>query len=290
VLAEQFPSNIYIWQEKAKRAGAAVVTVERPQDGDWTRQVLAAIGSQTAIVALPHCHWTDGTLIDLEVVGPEVRRRGATMVVDGCQSVGALPIDVESVQPDFLVTGSYKWLLGPYSHGFMWVAPRWRQGEPLEQNWIARANSQDFAALVSYTDEYAPGARRFDVGEVSNFGLLPATIAALEQSLEWGIESIQETLRGHTAAIGAHAERLGLGVAPASHRADHLIGLRLQGKDPQVLAAALAEAKVYVSVRGDSVRVAPHVYNNSADIERFNEVLASALAHSPVPRPATANP
>lgn len=281
VLAEQFPSNIYAWQALARRTGARVKTVGRPADGDWTREVLAAIGDQTALAALPHCHWTDGTLVDLAGVGAELRRRGAFLVVDGCQSIGALPFDVESIRPDFLVTGSYKWLLGPYSHGFMWVAPRWREGEPLEQNWIARANSRDFAALVSYTDEFAPGARRYDVGEVSNFGLLPATIAALEQTLAWGVENIQQTLRSLTDAIDEHARRLGLGVAPAAHRSGHLIGLRLGHRDPRQLAAALAAARVYVSVRGDSVRVSPHLYNDLGDIDRLAEVLAATLASSP---------
>jgi len=284
VLAEQFPSNVYIWQDLARRGGATLRTVDRPEDGNWTREILAALGPKTAIAALPHCHWTDGTLIDLERVGAELRRLGAYLVIDGCQSVGALPLDVEVVQPDFLVTGSYKWLLGPYSQGFLWVAPRWRDGEPLEQNWIARANSRDFAAVANYTDEFAPGARRFDVGEVSNFGLLPATVAALEQCLEWGVEAIQKTLRQHTDTIGEHAASLGLGVVPPENRAGHLIGLRLGGRDPRALAAVLADARVFVSVRGDSIRVAPHVYNNSDDIERFLDVLASTLASGPDPK------
>ncbi len=288
VLEEQFPSNIYIWRDLARRSDAALITVPRPDDGNWTRRVLDALSDRTALAAVPHCHWTDGTVLDLTLLGDELRKRGAALVIDGCQSVGALPLDVRAVQPDFLVTASYKWLLGPYSHGFLWVAPQWRQGEPLEQNWIARANARDFAALVRYTDQYAPGARRFDVGEVSNFGLLPATLAALEQTLEWGVDTIHQTLLQHTAKIAERAAELGLGVAPPMNRSGHLIGLRLGGRDPKALAAALAEARVFVSVRGDSVRVAPHVYNDADDIERFLEVLAAALATGPEPQPTVA--
>jgi len=290
VLAEQFPSNVYIWQDLARRNGATLRTVMRPADGDWTREIMAALNPRTAIAALPHCHWTDGTLVDLERIGSELRRLGASLVIDGCQSVGALPLDVETVGPDFLITGSYKWLLGPYSQGFLWVAPRWRRGEPLEQNWIARANSRDFAAVVNYTDQFAPGARRFDVGEVSNFGLLPATIAALEQCLEWGVDTVQQTLRHHTESICAHAEELGLGVSPPQNRSGHLIGLRLGGRSPRTVATALAEARVFVSVRGDSLRVSPHVYNDSADIAKFIDVLAKALAGGPDPETAVASP
>lgn len=280
VLAEQFPSHVYPWRELAKRTGARMRTVARPADGDWTSAVLEAMGSGTAIAALPHCHTTDGTIVDLELVGERARELGAALVVDGCQSIGALPFDVRRIQPDFVVTGAYKWLLGPYSQGFMWVAPCWREGRPLEHTWIGRANCHDFTALTRYTQDYAPGARRFDVGEASNFGLLPATIAALRQTLDWGVESIHSVLIGFTDRIAAYAERLGLGVSPAPHRAGHMIGMRLAGHDPRPLAAALADARVYVSVRGDSVRVAPHVYNDSGDIDRFNEILERALGET----------
>ena len=83
------------------------------------------------------------------------------------------------MQPDFLVAATYKWLLGPYSLGFLYVAPTYRDGRPLEFNWIGRTGSEDFASLVDYHDAYQPGARRFDVGERSNIALMPMAVAAL---------------------------------------------------------------------------------------------------------------
>jgi selenocysteine lyase/cysteine desulfurase len=277
VLAEQFPSNVHVWRDLAKRAGGRVRTVARPEQGDWTAAILAAIGEQTAIVATPHCHWTDGGLVDLVQVGEQARRVGAALVVDGCQSVGALPFGIDEIQPDFVVTASYKWLLGPYTLGFVWMAPKRRQGAPLEFNWIIRANRREFAALVNYTDEPAPGARRFDMGEVSNFTSMPVAIAALEQTLGWGVEEIQSYLRGLTDLIAEGAEKIGLRVAPRELRAGHMIGLRLAGRDPQEVAAALARARVHVSVRGDSVRVSPHVYNDEGDVARLLEVFTQTV-------------
>lgn len=283
VLAEQFPSNVYVWRQVAQDNGAEVRTVARPEDDDWTRAVLETVDGRTAVVAVPHCHWTDGTLLDLQKVGQRAREVGAALVVDGCQSIGALPIDVGVVQPDFLATASYKWLLGPYSHGFLWVAPRWRQGRSIEQNWIARSNAEDFAGVANYTDTFAEGARRFDVGEVSNFALLPAAIAALQQTLEWGVEEVQGTIRLMTRRIADRARELGLQVAAEDRRAGHIVGLRLGDRDPQRLAAALASEKIHVSVRGTSVRVSPHVYNSDRDVERFLRVLETALTTEPVP-------
>ena len=282
LLAEQFPSNVYVWRQLALENGAEVRTVARPEDDDWTRAVLQSVDDKTAILAVPHCHWTDGTLLDLQQVGERARESGAALVVDGCQSIGALPIDVGVVQPDFLATASYKWLLGPYSHGFLWVAPRWRQGRSIEHNWIARSNAEDFAAVANYTDSFAAGARRFDVGEVSNFALLPAAIAALEQTLEWGVEEVQATIRLMTRRIADRARELGLQVAAEDRRAGHIVGLRLGDRDPQSLATALASEKVHVSVRGTSVRVSPHVYNTEEDVERFLRVLEAAWTTVPV--------
>jgi selenocysteine lyase/cysteine desulfurase len=119
VLAEQFPSNVYPWRELAKRKEAAVVTVPRPRDHDWTTAALACVDEETAVVAVPNCHWTDGSLLDLARVGERAREVGAALVIDAIQSLGAHPFDVREVQPDFLVASSYKWLLGPYGLGFL---------------------------------------------------------------------------------------------------------------------------------------------------------------------------
>jgi len=273
VLAEEFPSNLYPWRELAQRSGGALFTVARREDGDWTRAVLEAMDERTALVAVPHCHWTDGTWVDLVRVGARAREMGAALVVDATQSLGALPLNVEQVRPDYLVSAGYKWLMGPYSQGYLYVAPRHREGKPLELNWIARKNSEDFARLIDYRDEFQPGARRFDVGERSNFMLVPMAAAALRQLQEWGVDSIQETLRELTRRIAQGAQSLGLEVAPEQHRVGHLVGLRRRGGYAPDVPARLAESNVYVSVRGDNLRVSPHLYNSEADVDRlFNSL------------------
>lgn len=277
VLADQFPSNLFAWQALAQREGGEVVTIPRPGDGDWTTAILDAIDPRAAIVALPNCHWTDGGLIDLVRIGAKVREVGAALVIDATQSLGAMPIDVAAVQPDFLVAATYKWLLGPYSYGFLYVAPKHQQGQPIENNWIARGGSEDFTRLVDYRADYQPGARRFDMGERSNFALTPVAIASLKQIHAWGVAEIQATLRQRTDAIAERAKTLGLSAAPSALRAGHFLGLRFPGEVPRGLPEKLAEARVYVSVRGPAMRITPHLYNTDADIDRMFEVLAAAL-------------
>jgi len=273
VLDEQFPSNVYPWRELAKRARAELITVPRPADHDWTSAVLEHLDESTAVVAVPNCHWTDGSFLDLRRVGERARELGAALVVDAIQSLGAYPLDVSEVRPDFLVAGSYKWLLGPYGIGFMYVGEEHREGDPIEHNWINRRGSEDFSKLVQYEDAFQPGARRFDVGERSNFILLPMANEALRQVLAWGVDNIAETLKALTARIGDEARGLNIRVVPAERRAGHMIGLDLGPEAPRDLAARLARENVFVSVRGRSLRVSPHLYNTERDVGRLFDSL-----------------
>ena len=273
-LAEQFPSNVYPWMDLAGRTGARFVTVPRPADDDWTAALLASIDSSTGVVAVPNCHWTDGGLIDLAAVGAACRRVGAVLCVDGAQSVGALPFDVKRIDPDYLVAPCYKWLLGPYSFGFLYVAPRRQSGRPIEHNWIARRNSEDFAGLVNYQREFQDGARRFDVGERSNFALMPVAQASVKLIGEWSVPRILTTLALRTEAIAQRARaEFGIDSVPADRRAGHYLGLRFRGGVPSDLPARLAAENVHVSVRGSAMRVTPHLWNTDADVERLFTVL-----------------
>ena len=273
ILEDQFPSNVYPWRELASRKRARLATVPRPEDSDWTRALIGEIDGDTAVVAAPNCHWTDGSLVDLARVGERVREFGAALVVDGIQSLGARPFDVSEVRPDFLVAASYKWLLGPYGVGFMYVAEEHRGGEPIEHNWINRRGSEDFAQLVDYQDAFQPGARRFDVGERSNFVLLPMAAEALRQLLDWGVENVSETIGTLTDLIENKAAERGIEAIPKERRARHMTGLMLGPDAPDDLATRLTHHDVFVSVRGESVRVSPHLYNTEADVDRLFDVL-----------------
>jgi selenocysteine lyase/cysteine desulfurase len=200
------------------------------------------------------------------------------LVIDASQSLGACSLDLDLVQPDFLVSVGYKWLLGPYGLGYLYVAPRWHEnGSSLEQSWLTRRGSDDFARLIDYRDEYRQGARRFDMGEFPQFVLAPMASAALRQILEWGVETIEYRLSSLTDDIAQRAVYAGYEVLPYEQRCRHMIGIRLSGGVPASLSAALAAAGVYVSIRGDFIRIAPHLYNNAADIERLFAVLESCL-------------
>jgi selenocysteine lyase/cysteine desulfurase len=269
VLAEQFPSNYYPWERLAEESGASVKIVAWPENGDWTTAVLDSLSDDVAIAALPQVQWTSGGRLDLVRIGKACRKIGAALVLDLTQSLGALPFSVREVEPDFAVAACYKWLMGPYSTGFLYVAPKWHEGRPLEEGWIQRANARDFASLILYTGNYDEGARRFDMGERSNFALLPAAHRAMKQLLDWGVAEISETVGALNRKLAESAAELGFSAPPEEFRAPHYLALRRKAGIPPGLPEALARQKVFVSVRGSSVRVTPHVYNSAADVGRL---------------------
>lgn len=280
VVEGQFPSNVYAWRRLCREPGIELRTVGpgpgpfRGRGERWNRHLLEALDGRTAVVALAPLHWTDGTVFDLEAVGNRAREVGAALVVDGTQAVGALPFDVDRVRPDALICASYKWLLGPYGLAVAYLGPALDGGVPLEETWLGRAGSEDLAGLTDYTDEYGPGAVRYDVGQRASPILIPMLAEALELVEELGPSRIQDYCRRLTRPLVDEAREMGFRVEEGGWRAGHLFGLRLEdGTAPEELREALARRDVEVSVRGTSLRVSPHVYNDGDDVEALLRAL-----------------
>ncbi len=273
VIADEFPSNVLPWRRTAQERGATMVTVPAPPDGNWADAILAAIDEHVRVVAVSTCHWTTGARIDLEPIGVACRANNSILVVDATQSLGAMPFSIGSIQPDFLVAASYKWQLGPYGVGLLYVSPRWRDARPLEETWLARDNAEDFTSLADYSDTYLPGARRFEMGEKGSSTTLPGAIAALEQIEVWGIENIASSLAAINSKISAHLERLGFRLPAARQRCPHMFGAVLPASHTGNLVALMKKRNIYISQRGNSLRFAPHLWVDDHDVARLLEAL-----------------
>jgi selenocysteine lyase/cysteine desulfurase len=258
------------------RSAPAPPSFPSRRDGQtWAEAVLEALDERTAVAAVLAAHWTDGGTVDLAAIGSRARTVGAALVVDASQALGAMPLDLAAVQPDYLVTVGYKWLLGPFALGYLYVAERHRDGVPLEENWISRLGSEDFAGLVGYQDSYQPGARRFDVGQRTHFETTPMAVVALRQLLDWGVPRIAATLAQTTDRIEQEAGAVGLTLT-ARDRGPHMLGISLPGPARQRMGSALAEAGVFAGVRGSSLRISPHLWTTERDIDRLVGALATA--------------
>lgn len=281
VAGEQFPSNVYPWQTVAKKKQAKIVTVSAPDSSQnrgeiWNERILDTINPNTKMVAIGQIHWADGTLFNLKEIRKRTREAGALLVLDGTQSVGALPFDVQEIEPDALICAGYKWLMGPYSIGLAYYGPAFDDGTPMEENWINRYDSEDFANLVNYSDRYQPGALRYEVGQHSNFILVPMMLKAIEQLNEWGPENIQKYCKDLTLEPIKTLKESGFIIEDEDFRSSHLFGIRLgDHHNMEQIKAAMDTQNILVSFRGDSIRVSPNVYNTRKDITN----LTNALLH-----------
>lgn len=279
LIGEQFPSNVYVWQDLAAKNGAEIITVSAPDSLEnrgkvWNERLLEAINSKTKLVAMSHVHWADGTLFDLEAVRKRSREVGALLVLDNTQSLGALDFDVQKIQPDALVSAGYKWLLGPYSLGVAYYGEAFDGGKPIEESWFNRYKSEDFKNLVNYEDKYQSGAWRYQTGEASNFALVPMLIESLKTLNHWNPKNFQAYCKSITERPLAALQDMGCWVEDVNFRSSHLFGVRLpKGVSLEALKQKLADEKIYVSLRGEAVRVAPSVYNEEKDLWHLVEVL-----------------
>jgi selenocysteine lyase/cysteine desulfurase len=276
VLAEEYPSGIYTWRRAARRAGAQLLTVSREPGRSWTDAILEQLDERVGIVSVPNVHWTDGALVDLEPVAARTHEVGARLVIDASQSAGAMPLDVRALRADFVITVGYKWLLGPFGLGYLYVAEEHRRGQPLEENWISRAGSQDFARLVDYRDDYQPGSRRFDVGQRTHFELMPMAVAALRQLTTWQVDNIAAALRQVTSQLALGAADLGLTPLPTDERGPHMLGIALRPELRATVLTTLADKSCFAAIRGGSLRISPHLHTDQTDIDALLAALAQA--------------
>lgn len=275
VLDEQFPSNFYMWKQLEKEMGVVVTTITAPPIGAgrgtlWNEAILNAISNRTKVVSIPHVHWTDGTLFDLKSIRDRTNRVNAYLIIDGTQSVGALPFSVREIKPDALICAGYKWLMGAYGLGVAYFGNRFNNGAPIENNWMNHVGSENFSNLVKYNEDFKPKASRYDMGESSNFILTPMLSEAIRQLLEWTPAGIQDYCKSISEDVLPILRDRGYFVEDSASRGQHLFGIYLpKNASMDILKKKIADNNIYVSYRGQAIRVAPNVYNTKEDLEKL---------------------
>ncbi len=275
---DEFPSDVYTLHRICEEHHLQLQTIhppdETPRARIWNDRILEAIDRDTVLVNLSSVHWSDGTIFDLEAIGRRAEEVGALFVVDGAQSVGAADVDVNKCRISALICPGYKWLLSPYTSGFAYFNEYFDQGKPLEESWLNRINSEDFKGLVNYQSQYRPLAARYNMGEYSNFIALPMMQAALKQLLEWTPRGITEYCQSLTTALIPFLEQTNCRMEEAVFRSKHITGFRLpEGYSTDRLQEILQARNISVSLRGSSVRVSTHLFNDKADIDSLLKAL-----------------
>ncbi len=271
------PSTVYPWMRVASFTGAKMRWARSENDYIDPDDLESLIDDDTSVVCLSHVEYGTGQTYNLARFARAAHRHGAICVVDVTQSAGQVPIDVAASGIDAAAASTYKWLCGPFGAGFMFVSDSLQRLDPGIVGWRSHKDIWDFQAMRL---EMPESAKRYEFGTMAYGNVLGAT-----QSMNYLLDRRIDKIHGHNAAIGGQLrkglERMGAEVLSPKNPAEcsATIAARFPGKDSARLARELKASKVIASLRRDFIRFSPHLYNNSADIERGLAVIQAALQH-----------
>jgi len=276
VLENDHTSPVLEWMGRADAQGFTVDTVKQPGDGDWTSAVLEAIerkaAAPAALASISSVHWSDGGALDIPRIRAALKKQGAALLVDATHDAGVRRIDVKTLDPDFLIFPTYKWVLGPYGRAFMYVAKRHQNGVPLEQTAGARKAVSAEDTIYFRDTAYRDDARRYDMGERDHFISMEMASIGMEMMAGWGNDAVVGRLSMLTSRLADGLGNLGVGLLDPKVRAPHILCVSFpRGMAPD-LPKRLAAEGVHAAPRLGRLRISPHVYNDEQDVERFVEV------------------
>jgi cysteine desulfurase/selenocysteine lyase len=272
---EFFP-NLYPWLRQKKQHGIQVRIIHS-QKPDGTQDVTledlrAACDERTRVIALSQVAWINGLKHDLVAIGDLAHSRGAYLLVDAIQSVGALQFDVHQGPVDFVACGGHKWLLGPLGTGFFYCRRELiERFEPVYVSWHSDVGRYDYRFREEYVLD--PTAKRFMPANINMTGVL-GLHAGTRYLLDLGMAEIERRnmMLSNRLVAGLHA--LGLKfLSPLRPEARSQI-VNFVPADLERTLKALAKARVEVSTRNGGVRVSPNFYNEEWEIDRLVEVVA----------------
>jgi len=282
----EHPNNIYLWFNLARRYGVEVRSIESVDGSIPVDRMVAAIDERTRIVTFPTISFAPGFITDVEPIVRAAQDVGAWTLADGAQSIGSLETDVRAMGVDALAVATQKGLLSLYGFGFLYV--RREVAEQLVPIHVARYGIALDAHETAYSDAplvYAPGARRFDLGNYNYLGMT-ATRAALQFIKDVGVSKIEAHVRGLAADLADGLMDLGMPVVggrPGPHLA-HIVssghlgsGRHYTAEDPEVneLHRHLVDAGVVFALRAGVLRFSFGLYNNHSDVERVLSAVRS---------------
>jgi selenocysteine lyase/cysteine desulfurase len=279
ILEEEFPNDTYAFTRVAEKLNLDIVSISSTSDFEtmgevWNQTILDSINSDTALVVVPNVHWFYGIVFNLQGISEKCREHGALLVIDGTQSIGAMPFDVQMIQPAAVIVSAYKWVFGPYSIGFGYFGPFFDDGIPIEESWMNRTNSENFSSLTILDSNYRPLAQRYNMGEFSEFINAPMLLDSVTHLLSWGIDEIQNYSQRITKEPLEALVSMGCQFTAPEYRSSHLFGLKLPSHcNPADVVRSLKEQKIIVALRGPLLRIAVSVYNDQDDLWKLVRAL-----------------
>lgn len=273
----EFPANVYPWLLQARR-GVAVEFVPRTAQGwpDEERLLDRIRDPRVRAVAVSFVQFASGYRVALDRLGAACRERGVYLVVDAIQGLGQCPLDVRQTPVDLLACGAQKWLLSPWGSGFLYVRRDLiPELAPAFTGWMAFRGTDDFTRLTDYDPTFHADARRFELLTLP-FQDMAGMTASLRLLLGIGIAEIAAHLRALRLPLATAADRGQFAVvSPTDPVHDSGIWC-VRAADLPGTYARLRAAGVVCSLREGGIRLSPHCYNTTDEIERVAGLLEGA--------------
>jgi cysteine desulfurase / selenocysteine lyase len=263
---DEFGANAYPWLN-LRDLGVTVKLARAPAqrlDVDLLDRVAT---KRTKLVAASHVGFLDGFRCDLNAIGAWCKSRGVLFAVDPMQAFGHLPLDVRAAHIDFCYFGVAKWLLSPQALSVVFVRRELVDGlRPALCSWRSVREPMRF---LDYAQDFVEGARRFD-GATVNYPALVAFHESLRLLRSAGFQQIERHVLALTQRLRDGASERGVQVLgdPAPARRSGIVLLDRGALSIDELARRARASDVQVTIRDSGVRVSPHGYNTTEDIDR----------------------
>jgi selenocysteine lyase/cysteine desulfurase len=270
-----FPSNLFTWLH-LRRLGVRVHVVKCHGGEVDPAAVAALLNSHTKVLALDWISYSTGARIDLSKFGEMVHRVGGIFVVDGSQGAGALELNLHALPVDAMAVATYKWFLGPYGTGCVYLSPalRGRLDLPVV-NWLSVEGADDFDALPKDEFLLSSSAKIFDVPETGNFLNLYPLDAALQYIEEVHVRQVTEHCANllDRLAVGLEGQGFQLAVDRAGCASSTILAFCAKSLEETTrLHRRLREHQFALSLRQGNIRVSPYLYNSPEQVDRLLEI------------------
>lgn len=271
-----FPSTIYPWTRVSHHTGCEIRLAKGKNGYTNVNEIIAQIDKNTAVVSISHAEYTGGQLYDLKSLADVAHENGALLVVDATQSAGAIPIDGPKSRADVIISGSYKWLCGPFGAAVMYLAPHLQT--KLEPGFVGFRSHENIWELSPGRLKYPDSAKRFESSTMA-FGCIKGLEKSMEYLLDVGIKNIYDHNLKLADILISGLNDLGANIISPLELVERtsIVTCFIDGIDSKKVIEKLKERNVVAHKRQHYIRFAPHLYNSEEDIHKALSALAAII-------------
>jgi selenocysteine lyase/cysteine desulfurase len=262
----EFPANVYPFLNLQNK-GVKVDFIKSHNGVVEAEDIIKAITPKTKLISVSYVQFLSGYRIDLEKLGGVCREKGIILSVDAIQGLGALTLDVEKCNVDFLSCGTQKWMLGLQGMAFVYVNETLQDKmNTFPVGWLSVENAWD---LTDYDFKLKKTANRYQAGTLNTFGVY-ALNASLKMLDEFGFKGIEEQVLSNTEYLIEQLTKAGFNPILQNYKSNNFAGIvSIKLDDAEKIFEYLSSKNIIAVVREGILRLSPHFYNSKDEMDKL---------------------